>query len=112
MLRCNLAVLEPNTYAEASKHDIWRHSMQKEIQMIDKNDNWELTSSPQEKNAIGFKWVFRTKMNLDGSIYKHKARLVVTGYAQHVGFDYGDAFAPVARHDTVNMLIALSANFG
>ncbi|GKV46536.1 hypothetical protein SLEP1_g53512 [Rubroshorea leprosula] len=110
--RCNLAVLEPNTYAEASKHDIWRHAMQEEMQMITKNETWELTSLPPEKNAIGVKWVFRTKMNPDGSIHKHKARLVVKGYAQQAGIDYGDTFSPVAQHDTVRMLIALSANFG
>ncbi|GKU93148.1 hypothetical protein SLEP1_g6772 [Rubroshorea leprosula] len=75
--RCNLAVLEPNTYAEASKHDIWRHAMQEEMQMITKNETWELTSLPPEKNAIGVKWVFRTKMNPDGSIHKHKARLFI-----------------------------------
>ncbi|GLT45830.1 hypothetical protein SLA2020_196340 [Shorea laevis] len=110
--KCNLAVLEPNTYAEASKHDIWRHAMQEEIQMIKKNDTWELTSLPPEKNAIGVKWVFRTKMNPNGSIYKHKARLVAKGYAQQAGIDYGDTFAPVAWHDIVRMLITLSANFG
>jgi hypothetical protein len=36
------------------------------------------------------KWVFRTKFNPDGSIFKHKARLVVKGFAQVVGVDYGD----------------------
>ena len=47
---------------------------------------------------IGMKWVFRTKFNLDGSIFKHKARLVVKGFVQVAKVDYGDTFAPVARH--------------
>jgi len=36
---------------------------------------------PAHKKAIGVKWVYRTKFNADGSINKHKARLVVKGYA-------------------------------
>ncbi|KAK8628127.1 hypothetical protein V6N13_063839 [Hibiscus sabdariffa] len=40
---------------------------------------------------------------------KYKARLVVKGYSQQAGIEYGDTFAPVARLDTVKTLIALAA---
>ncbi|GKV08818.1 hypothetical protein SLEP1_g20394 [Rubroshorea leprosula] len=43
---------------------------------------------------------------------KQQARLVVKGYAQQPGVDYGETYAPVARHDTVRLLIALAANLG
>lgn len=58
---------------------------------------------------IGVKWVYKTKLNPDGTISKHKARLVVKGYSQQAGIDYGDTFAPIARHDTIRTLIALAA---
>jgi hypothetical protein len=53
--------------------------MQEEISMIEKNFILELIDRPPDKNIIGVKWVFRTKLNVDRTINKHKARLVVKG---------------------------------
>ena len=55
--------------------------MKEELKMIEKNDTWELVDRPQHKQPIGVKWVYRTKLNPDGSVNKYKARLVVKGYA-------------------------------
>ena len=43
---------------------------------------------------------------------KLKAMLVAKGYAQQHGVDYTKVFAPVARIDTVRMIIALAAKKG
>ena len=71
-----------------------------------------LVDIPAHKKAIGVKWVYRTKLNPDGSINKHKARLVVEGYAQMFGVDFSETFAPVARLDAIRMLLALAAQKG
>ncbi|KAL0364513.1 UNVERIFIED_CONTAM: hypothetical protein Sangu_0548900 [Sesamum angustifolium] len=45
--------------------------MEEEIKMIEKTNTWELAYRPK-----GVKWIDKTKLNADGSIQKHKARLV------------------------------------
>ncbi|KAL6333170.1 hypothetical protein AAG906_028353 [Vitis piasezkii] len=107
--RCNIVVLEPAGFVEAAENKSWRVAMQEELNMIDKNNTWELVDRPSHKKPIGVKWVYRTKLNSDGSINKHKARLVVKGYAQMFGVDFSETFAPVARLDTIRMLLALAA---
>lgn len=67
---------------------------------------------PEDRKVIGVKWIFRTKLNPDGSINKHKARLVVKGYAQIFCVDFSDTFAPVARLDTIILLLAITAQKG
>src|ERR1044072_9524868 len=52
--------------------------------------------------------VFKVKLNPDGSISKHKARLVVRGFMQRAGLDYSEVFAPVARIETVRLLVAIA----
>jgi hypothetical protein len=46
---------------------------------------------------VGTKWVFRNKQDEHGVVTRNKARLVAKGYAQVVGLDFEETFAPVAR---------------
>lgn len=80
--------------------------------MIEKNETWQPVERPKNKKVIGVKWVFRTKLNVDGSVNKYKARLVVEGYAKIFGVEYSDTFAPVARLDTIRLLLAIAAQIG
>ncbi|WJZ98853.1 hypothetical protein VitviT2T_017352 [Vitis vinifera] len=110
--RNNVAVFEPAEFEEAEKDDKWIEAMKEELRMIEKNDTWELVDRPQHRKVIGVKWVYRTKLNADGSVNKYKARLVVKGYSQVFGVDFSETFARVARLDTIRMLLALTAQKG
>jgi hypothetical protein len=46
------------------------------------NGTWEITIVQVVANQFSYKWIFKTKMRLDGTIEKYKARLVAKGYAQ------------------------------
>ncbi|KAM1480911.1 hypothetical protein ACFX2I_028001 [Malus domestica] len=109
LAQCNLCIIEPEKYEDAAKDESWMNAMKDELSMIEKNETWKLVDRPSNKPVIGLKWVFKTKLNLDGTVQKNKARLVAKGYAQKPGIDYNETFAPVARLDTIRTLIALAA---
>jgi hypothetical protein len=79
---------------------------------IEDNQTWTLTELPVGRGAIGLKWVFKVKRDEQGNVVRHKARLVVKGYAQHQGIDYDEVFAPVARMETIRLVLAVAAQKG
>src|ERR1051325_5194932 len=95
---------------EALKKKVCLDAMKEELEAIKRNKTWELTELPMEKKAINVRWVFKVKFKPDGSVGKHKARLVARGFLQKPGLDYFEVFAPVARHETIRLVIALDAN--
>ncbi|KAJ0621560.1 putative RNA-directed DNA polymerase [Helianthus annuus] len=103
---------EPASYKEAVAISEWKTAMKSEIESIERNKTWSLVQLPAGHKAIGLKWVFKLKKDMDGNITKHKTRLVVKGYAQRKGVDFGDVFAPVARMETIRLLLAMAASGG
>jgi len=53
--------------------------MKEEYESIIKNNTWDLVKLPYGKQPIGCRWLFKLKFKADGSIDKHKARLVARG---------------------------------
>lgn len=86
---CFLASLEKNadhvTFKQASKYSHWIDAMNKELQALEDNHTWEINTLPPHKRAIGCKWLFKTKLNPDGSVERYKARLVILGCKQIYG---------------------------
>lgn len=59
---------------------------------------------------MGCKWVFSPKFNADGTLNMYKARLVAKGFSQTYGIDYNETFAPVAKLNTIRVLLSIAAN--
>ena len=61
---------------------------------------------------IGYTWVFKIKINADGSVARYKARICVDGSRQQHGIDYSETFAPVANCATIRLVIAAAVHHG
>ena len=101
---------EPRSYAEAIKHDVWKKSCSAEITALEDQHTWDIVSLPPGKVAIGSKWVFKIKYNADGTIERHKSRLVAFGNRQVEGEDFDETFSPVVKMTTVRALLRLAAS--
>ena len=99
---------EPKSVEDALSDPNWLQAMESEISSMHENQTWELVPRPVGKNIVGSRWVFKIKRNADGSISRHKARLVAQGFTQEQGIDYDEVFSPVARSATIRSLLAVA----
>jgi hypothetical protein len=101
---------EPHTFAEVISNPCSKKAMEVEMKSITDNKTWSMEELPAGHRAIGLKWVFKLKHNEDGQVVKHKARLVAKGYVQKEGIDFSEMFSPVARLESVRLLLAIAAH--
>jgi hypothetical protein len=100
----------PKNIQEALSEPEWRVAVHEEIKALEKNDTWDVVSLPEVKVPVGCRWVFTVKYNSDGTLQRYKARLVAKGYTQTYGLDYSETFSPVAKLNTVRILLSVAVN--
>ena len=75
------------------------------MRALKKNITWEVIPRPNDKKIVGCKWEFTVIHKSNGTLKRYKVRLVVKGYTQTYGIDYQETFSPVAKINTVRILI-------
>jgi hypothetical protein len=83
--------------------DHWHDTCQYEIDALAKNGTWTLVDLPMGQKAVKSKWVFKQKA--DG---RYRARLVTKGFMQIQSIDYDETFSPVARFESLRLILALA----
>ncbi|GAA97486.1 hypothetical protein E5Q_04164 [Mixia osmundae IAM 14324] len=90
--------------------DYWKDAMDAEYESMAANKVWELVELPPGRKAIDTLFVFATKVDEKGEVYRYKARLVAKGYRQIPGVDYFETSASVASLPAVRTVLALAAS--
>lgn len=105
----------PNSYREARNSRYasrWQDAMNKEIEDLTKHNTWDVINRndvPKDRRITKSRWVYKVKLNRDGSIDRFKARFVVCGYSQVKGVDYHQSFSATMRATSLRILLSLAA---
>ena len=103
---------DPDSYDEAINSvdcNEWQAAMQAEMESIVSVGTFELVPPPRDRKPIGYKWVYRIKRTSSGKISRYKARLVAQGFAQKPGINFTKMFAPVAKTNSIRLLLVFAA---
>ncbi|KAK1603671.1 hypothetical protein QYE76_027344 [Lolium multiflorum] len=105
-----ISVVEPKKVFEALEDSDWVEAMHEELNNFKRNKVWTLVEKPKDRNVIGTKWIFKNKQDEFGNIVRNKARLVAQGFSQVEGIDFGETYAPVARLESIRILLAYASH--
>ena len=101
-------MIEPATIVDALEDEFWYCACTEELNQFSRNDVWDLVPRPAHVNVVGIKWIFKNKIDESGNVVRNKARLVAQGYSQAEGVDFDETFAPVARLESIRLLLGIA----
>jgi hypothetical protein len=85
--------------------------MQEELNNFKRNEVWSSVERPKQ-NIVDTKWVFHSKQDEHGVVTRNKARLMVKGYSKVESLDLDETFTPVARLESIHILLAYTTQHG
>lgn len=92
----------------------WSQAMIEELDSLHENNTWTLIPKEEMQaghRALGEKWVYKVKRDVEGKISRFKARWVVKGYLQQFGIDFDQTYAAIVKPMAFRVLFAIAAYF-
>jgi hypothetical protein len=102
---------EPYRIEDALRDPDWVVALQEELNNFTRNEVWHLVPHPYQ-NVLCTKWVFRNKQYEHGVVIRNKVRLVAKSYSQVEGLDFDETYAPVARLESIRILLVYATYHG
>ena len=84
--------------------------MQEEFKSLQDNETWELAPFPSGRKLMQCKWAYRTKVVADGFGIKYKSSLASKFFSRVKGAEYIETFAPIAKMDSMRLVLAIVAS--
>ena len=98
----------PQSFKETFHDPRWQEAMDDEYGSLQDNTPRELVTFSPRRKLFQCKWIYKTKLVVDGTKTKYKARLVEKGYSQVHGLDYNGTFTHVVRKDSIRLVLAIA----
>lgn len=102
----------PRSVKAALKDKGWTDAMKVEVGNMEVTETYELVPREEGQDPIDCGWVFKEKLNADGTPLKLRARLVARGNQQEEGVDFLETFSPVVRTATIRTILHVAVTKG
>jgi Reverse transcriptase (RNA-dependent DNA polymerase) len=108
-------IVLPKTYKEAissNQKEHWIAAMDDQIAKLEKKGTYKLVDPPKtdpNTKILPGKWVYVVKTDADNSITEWRARWVVCGNHQRIGFDFDNTYAPVVTESATKLVLTTIA---
>lgn len=84
----------------------WLEVMNEELDLIKKNDLWEITNLSSQRKVNGRIRVIRKKFKAKKKGHdKYKAKLVTKGFTQQPSLDFIDTYSPMVKFVLVRIIM-------
>ncbi|MCO5566728.1 hypothetical protein L7F22_020407 [Adiantum nelumboides] len=90
---------------------LWHAAMESEMRSLQQISTSVLVPRPPDRSIVSRRWILRKKYNADGSMQRHKARLVARGFSQEPGIDFQETFSPTLGLTTFCIMMAIGAQY-
>jgi hypothetical protein len=108
----SISDVEPSSFEEVDKLQVWKDAMLEEYRSIIKNNVWDIVLRPKDKSVVSSKWIYKIKHASDGSVENFKARFVARGFTYKEGIEYKKTFSPIARYTSIRTIVDLALVLG